>query len=247
MQRIVAICESTGVPFRTVPKLSDILQGQSLPGQLKEVAIEDLLGRKPIMPDWNLIRGWLGGRTVMVTGAGGSIGSELCRQCARHGAGRIILLEISELLLLTIEGELRRSFPDVEVEAVLGDCGDPAVIRHALSLHPVDTAFHAAAYKHVPVLERQLREAVRNNIRPLRTWPAPARSARRALRVHFHRQGRRPGQCAGRQQALCGNDLPEPDQKSTHSRFVTVRFGNVLASAGSVVPLFREQILRVGR
>ena len=94
-----------------MPKLSDILQGQSLPGQLKEVAIEDLLGRKPIMPDWNLIRGWLGGRTVMVTGAGGSIGSELCRQCARHGAGRIILLEISELLLLTIEGELRRSFP----------------------------------------------------------------------------------------------------------------------------------------
>ena len=158
------MCIRDRVPFRTVPKLSDILQGQSLPGQLKEVAIEDLLGRKPIMPDWNLIRGWLGGRTVMVTGAGGSIGSELCRQCARHGAGRIVLLEISELLLLTIEGELRRSFPDIEIEAVLGDCGDPAVIRHALSLHPVDTAFHAAAYKHVPVLERQLREAVRNNI-----------------------------------------------------------------------------------
>ncbi|KAG1529215.1 hypothetical protein G6F50_018150 [Rhizopus delemar] len=75
------------------------------------------------MPDWNLIRGWLGGRTVMVTGAGGSIGSELCRQCARHGAGRIILLEISELLLLTIEGELRRSFPDVEIEAVLACAG----------------------------------------------------------------------------------------------------------------------------
>ena len=108
MQRVVAICESTGLPFRMVPKLNDVLLGHSLPGELKEVAIEDLLGRKPILPDWSLIRNWLGGRTVLVTGAGGSIGSELCRQCARHGAGRIVLLEMSELLLLTIEAELKR-------------------------------------------------------------------------------------------------------------------------------------------
>lgn len=247
MQRVVAICESTGVPFRTVPKLSDILQGQSLPGQLKEVAIEDLLGRKPITPDWNLIRGWLGGRTVMVTGAGGSIGSELCRQCARHGAGRIILLEISELLLLTIEGELRRSFPDIEIEAVLGDCGDPAVIRHALSLHPVDTAFHAAAYKHVPVLERQLREAVRNNI--LATENV-ARACLEARVEHFvfisTDKAVDPVNALGASKRYAEMICQSLDQKSTHTRFVTVRFGNVLASAGSVVPLFREQILRGG-
>jgi len=247
MQRVVAICESTGIPFRTVPKLSDILQGQSLPGQLKEVAIEDLLGRKPIMPDWNLIRGWLGGRTVMVTGAGGSIGSELCRQCARHGAGRIVLLEISELLLLTIEGELRRSFPDVEIEAVLGDCGDPAVIRHALSLHPVDTAFHAAAYKHVPVLERQLREAVRNNI--LATENV-ARACLEARVEHFvfisTDKAVDPVNALGASKRYAEMICQSLDQKSTHTRFVTVRFGNVLASAGSVVPLFREQILKGG-
>ncbi len=247
MQRVVAICESTGIPFRTVPKLSDILQGQSLPGQLKEVAIEDLLGRKPIMPDWNLIRGWLGGRTVMVTGAGGSIGSELCRQCARHGAGRIVMLEMSELLLLTIEAELRRSFPDVEIEAVLGDVGDPAVMRHALSLHPVDTAFHAAAYKHVPVLERQLREAVRNNI--LATENV-ARACMEAGVEHFvfisTDKAVDPVNALGASKRYAEMICQSLDQKSTRTRFVTVRFGNVLDSAGSVVPLFREQILRGG-
>ena len=247
MQRVVSICESTGVPFRTVPKLSDILQGQSLPGQLKEVAIEDLLGRKPIMPDWTLIRGWLGGRTVLVTGAGGSIGSELCRQCARHGAGRIVLLEMSELLLLTIEAELRRSFPDIHVDAVLGDCGDPAVIRHALSLHRVEATFHAAAYKQVPVLERQLREAVRNNILATETV---ARACMDAKVGHFvfisTDKAVDPVNSLGASKRYAEMICQSLDQKSTHTRFVTVRFGNVLASAGSVVPLFRDQIMKGG-
>jgi len=247
MQRVVGLCESTGIPFRTVPKLSDILQGQSLPGQLKEVAIEDLLGRKPIQPDWSLIRNWLGGRTVLVTGAGGSIGSELCRQCARHGAGRIVLLEMSELLLLTIEAELRRSFPDIEVEAVLGDCGDPAVIRHALSLHPIEAAFHAAAYKQVPVLERQLREAVRNNI--LAT-ESVARACMEARVEHFvfisTDKAVDPVNSLGASKRYAEMICQSLDQKSTHTRFVTVRFGNVLASAGSVVPLFRDQIMKGG-
>lgn len=247
MQRVVAICESTGIPFRTVPRLNDILQGYSLPGQLKEVAIEDLLGRKPIMPDWSLIRNWLGGRTVLVTGAGGSIGSELCRQCARHGAGRIVLLEMSELLLLNIEGELRRSFPDLKIEAVLGDCGDPAVIRHALGLCHVDAAFHAAAYKQVPVLERQLREAVRNNI--LAT-ECVARACMEADVEHFvfisTDKAVDPVNSLGASKRYAEMICQSLDQKSQRTRFVTVRFGNVLASAGSVVPLFREQILAGG-
>ncbi|MDV3468934.1 nucleoside-diphosphate sugar epimerase/dehydratase [Stenotrophomonas sp. C3(2023)] len=247
MQRVVGICESTGIPFRTVPRLSDILQGYSLPGQLKEVAIEDLLGRKPIVPDWTVVRGWLGARTVMVTGAGGSIGSELCRQCARHGAQRIVLVEMSELLLLNIEAELCRSFPDIEVEAVLGDCGDPAVIRHALSLHRVDATFHAAAYKQVPVLERQLREAVRNNI--LATENV-ARACMEAQVEHFvfisTDKAVDPVNSLGASKRYAEMICQSLDQKSSRTRFVTVRFGNVLASAGSVVPLFREQILAGG-
>ena len=110
MRRVVAACERTGLPFRMVPRLDDMLEGRSLPGELKEVAIEDLLGRKPVTPDWKAIRAWLGGRSVLVTGAGGSIGAELCRQCARHGASTIALVEIDELALIKTESELRRDF-----------------------------------------------------------------------------------------------------------------------------------------
>ncbi len=164
MRRVVEACEQTGLPFRTVPRLDDLLEGRSLPGELKEVAIEDLLGRKPVTPDWKAIRGWLGGRSVLVTGAGGSIGSELCRQCARHGARQIALLEIDELALTTTESDLRRDFPQISIVPILGDCGDAAVIRYALELSSPEAVFHAAAYKQVPLLEAQLREAIRNNV-----------------------------------------------------------------------------------
>lgn len=247
MQRVVAICESTGIPFRTVPKLNDILGGHSLPGQLKQVAIEDLLGRKPVLPDWELIRGWLGGRTVLVTGAGGSIGSELCRQSARHGVGRIVLLEISELALLTIQAELERGFPGLQIDAVLGDCGDPAVIRHAIGCGRPDAVFHAAAYKQVPVLESQLREAVRNNI--LATENV-ARACMDAGVAHFvlisTDKAVEPVNALGGSKRYAEMICQSLDQKSTRTRFVTVRFGNVLDSAGSVVPLFREQIRKGG-
>ena len=153
MQRVVVACEQSGLPFRMVPRLRDVLEGLSMPGELKEVAIEDLLGRQAVLPDWKAIRSWLGARSVLVTGAGGSIGSELCRQCARHGARRIALLERDELALIRAEANLRRDFPDLEYVPVLGDCGDPAVIAHALEMAAPEAVFHAAAYKHVPLLE----------------------------------------------------------------------------------------------
>lgn len=246
MQRIVALCESTGLPFRTVPRLSDVLEGNMLPGQLKEVAIEDLLGRKPIQPDWALIRGWLRGRTVMVTGAGGSIGSELCRQCARQGAGRIVLLEISEILMLNIQSELCRNFPHLEIECVLGDCGDPAVARRALGLYRPDTVFHAAAYKQVPLLEGQMREAIRNNT-------LATECMARACQEHgvdnfvFISTDKAvdPANALGATKRYAEMICQSLNEKKG-TRFVTVRFGNVLGSVGSVVPLFREQIRKGG-
>lgn len=246
MQRVVAICESTGLPFRTVPRLVDVLEGRSLPGELKEVAIDDLLGRKPVTPDWKLIRGWLGGRTVLVTGAGGSIGSELCRQCARHGAQRIALLEIDELALITTEADLRRAFPDLEVISVLGNCGDPAVMAHALRIAEPDAVFHAAAYKQVPLLEQQLREAVRNNVLATETVAKACRDAGVASFVLISTdKAVDPANVLGATKRLaemiCQN---LDDRKGTC--FITVRFGNVLDSAGSVVPLFREQIRQGG-
>ncbi|ALN91871.1 MULTISPECIES: polysaccharide biosynthesis protein [Lysobacter] len=242
MQRIVMACERTAVPFRMVPRLQDVLEGRSLPGELKEVAIEDLLGRKPVLPDWKAIRGWLGSRSVLVTGAGGSIGSELCRQCARHGAGRIALIEIDELALVTTETALRRDFPDVEFIPILGDCGDKAVIEYALKLAEPDAAFHAAAYKQVPLLEAQLREAVRNNVLATETVARACRAAGVGTFVLISTdKAVDPVNVLGATKRLAEMTCQSlADQRKT--RFVTVRFGNVLDSAGSVVPLFREQI-----
>jgi len=243
MQRVLGICEHSGLPFRTVPRLTDVLEGKALPGELKEVAIEDLLHRKPVTPDWGLIRDWLGGRTVMVTGAGGSIGSELCRQCARHGASRIVLLEISELALLTIHAELQDAFPGVEVVAVLGDCGDPAVTRRALERCAPDAVFHAAAYKQVPLLEGQLREAVRNNVLATHTVAELCREYRVGTFVLISTdKAVDPANVLGVSKRVAEMIAQSMDERVEGTRYVTVRFGNVLDSAGSVVPLFREQI-----
>jgi len=247
MRRVVAACEETGLPFRRVPRLDDLLEGRSLPGELKEVAIEDLLGRKPVTPDWKAIRSWLGGRSVLVTGAGGSIGSELCRQCARHGAALIGLLEIDELALIRIQAELERDYPGVQCVPVLGDCGDPAVVRHALKLSSADSVFHAAAYKQVPLLEGQLREAVRNNVLATETVAVESRNAGVASLVLISTdKAVDPVNVLGATKRLAEKVCQAQALEGGTMRSVTVRFGNVLDSAGSVVPLFREQILRGG-
>ena len=242
MRKVVAVCERSGLPFRMVPRLRDVLEGRSLPGELKEVAIEDLLGRQPVLPDWKSIRNWLGARSVLVTGAGGSIGSELCRQCARHGARRITLVEIDELALTTTEASLRRDFPNLEYIQVLGDCGDPAVIAYALQLAEPEAVFHAAAYKQVPLLEAQLREAIRNNVLATETVARACRESGVGTFVLISTdKAVDPVNVLGATKRLAEITCQAlADQRST--RFVTVRFGNVLDSAGSVVPLFREQI-----
>lgn len=242
MRRVVEACERTGLPFRTVPRLDDLLEGRSLPGELKEVAIEDLLGRQPVTPDWKAIRDWLGGRSVLVTGAGGSIGSELCRQCAKHGARQIALLEIDELSLITAEAELRRDFPQIELIPILGDCGDAAVVRYALQKSRPDTVFHAAAYKQVPVLETQLREAIRNNVLATETVVEQSLQAGVGTFVLISTdKAVDPANVLGASKRLAEMVCQTMADPLT-TRIITVRFGNVLDSAGSVVPLFREQI-----
>jgi FlaA1/EpsC-like NDP-sugar epimerase len=246
MRRVVEACERTGLPFRTVPRLDDLLEGRSLPGELKEVAIEDLLGRQPMTPDWKAIRGWLGGRSVLVTGAGGSIGSELCRQCAKHGARQIALLEIDELALITAEAELRRDFPQIQYVPILGDCGDSAVVRYALQQSKPDAVFHAAAYKHVPVLETQLREAIRNNVLATETVVQESlRSGVGTFVLISTDKAVDPANVLGASKRLAEMVCQAMADPLT-TRFITVRFGNVLDSAGSVVPLFREQIRNGG-
>jgi FlaA1/EpsC-like NDP-sugar epimerase len=242
MQRIVALCERARLPFRTVPRLSDVLGGRVAPGELKTVAIEDLLGREPVAPDWAPVREWLAGRSVLITGAGGSIGSELCRQVARLGVRRLLVLDQSELALEVIVRSLRSTFPGLEIDAVLGDCGDAVLMAHALQRSQADTVMHAAAYKHVPVLEVQMRAAIRNNV--LATEVVARASAEAGVGTFVlisTDKAVNPANVLGaskRWAELVCQSLAT--QFAT--RFVTVRFGNVLDSAGSVVPLFREQI-----
>ncbi len=242
MQRIITTCERSGLPFRMVPRLKDVLEGRAMPGQLKEVDIDDLLGREPVVSDWRAIREWLGGRSVLVTGAGGSIGSELCRQCARQGAKRITLLEFDELSLMRIHAELQRDFASIELVPILGDCGDVAVARRALELSEADAVFHAAAYKQVPVLESQLREAIRNNALASQTMAAASADAGVSTFILISTdKAVDPVNVLGASKRLA-EMLCQAYAANSRTHYITVRFGNVLDSAGSVVPLFRDQI-----
>ncbi|MEO7150012.1 MAG: polysaccharide biosynthesis protein, partial [Rhodanobacteraceae bacterium] len=164
MRRVVELCEETGLPFRTVPRLEDVVAGRAQFNELKEVAIEDLLGREPVKLDWSAIRQGLTGRHVLVTGGGGSIGAELCRQIARLGAGSLTVIELSEYNLYRIEQELRAQYPELLFRGLIGDCGDAGTCAHAFAIARPNVVFHAAAYKHVPLLQEQLRETFRNNV-----------------------------------------------------------------------------------
>ena len=242
MQRVVELCEASGLPFRTVPRLRDVVEGRSSFAELKEVAIEDLLGREPVELDWSAIRLALAGKRVLVTGGGGSIGLELCRQIARLGVERLTVLELSEYNLYRCELELRRAYPDVLIDCILGDAGDPATVDHVLDLARSQLVFHAAAFKHVPILQDQLREAVRNNV--LSTYTLAAACARYQVESFVlvsSDKAVNPANVMGASKRWA-ELVCQSMAKTGKTRFVTVRFGNVLDSAGSVVPLFREQI-----
>jgi FlaA1/EpsC-like NDP-sugar epimerase len=246
MQRVVELCESTGVAFRTVPRLQDVVAGRMSFNELKEVAIEDLLGRDPVQLDWTAIRTGLSGARVLVTGGGGSIGSELCRQVARLGVESLTVLELSEYNLYKIGQELTQEFPELLFNAVLGDCGDAAVCERVFSMNRPQIVFHAAAFKHVPLLQTQVREAFRNNVLGTQTVAQAADKFGVGSFVLISTdKAVNPtsvmGACKRAAEIFCQNFAAK-----SATRFITVRFGNVLDSAGSVVPLFREQIRNGG-
>ncbi len=246
MQRVVELCEATALPFRTVPHLRDIVEGRSSFNELKEVAIEDLLGRDPVSLDWSAIRTALAGRRALVTGGGGSIGAELCRQVARLGVESLTILDLSEFNLYRVEQQLRGEFPDLVLSCVLGDCGDAVVCERVFERVRPQLVFHAAAFKHVPLLEGQLREAIRNNV--LATQTVAAASARHSVDCFLlvsTDKAVNPANVMGASKRLAEIACQAAGEGGA-TRFVTVRFGNVLDSAGSVVPLFREQIRRGG-
>lgn len=241
MQRIVTVCEGCGIPFRTLPRLQDMVNGAGL-RELRDVAIDDLLGREKVELEWTVIQARLAGKSVLITGGGGSIGAELCRQVARLGVGRLIVFERSEHNLYLIERELRETYPRLALTCMLGDVCDAVAVRHVFSEFQPHIVFHAAAYKHVPIVELQVREGVRNNILgTCEVIEAADRHRCESFVLISTDKAVRPSSIMGATKRFAELLCESRNQRSRTS-YITVRFGNVLGSAGSVVPLFQEQL-----
>jgi FlaA1/EpsC-like NDP-sugar epimerase len=246
MRRIVELCEMSGLPFRTLPKLQSLVSGKVSINEIREVQIEDLLGRAPVVLDRTEIINRLTDKVVLVTGGGGSIGSELCRQVTCVGIQRLIILDQSEYNLYSIEKELQQSRPELQMSCELGDICDEAGLEYLFRYYQPDVVFHAAAYKHVPMLENKVREAVRNNI--IGSWNVAQLADRYGCSdfvMVSTDKAVNPGNIMGATKRVAEIICQTLDERST-TRFITTRFGNVLGSAGSVVPLFRKQIQNGG-
>ncbi|MCQ8103092.1 polysaccharide biosynthesis protein [Methylomonas sp. SURF-2] len=242
MRRIVEICEESGVSFQTLPSVKELLSGAVTKASLRNVSITDILGRAPVRLDWDGIQASLHGKTILVTGGGGSIGSELCKQLAKVQPSKLIVFDQCEFNLYKIDAELSRQYPRVPHLAVLGDVTDALTVQQIIVGQKPQVIFHAAAYKHVPLLEGQAREAVHNNLIGTKIVAEAAIAAGVARFVLISTdKAVNPTNVMGATKRAAEILCQNLDNTSA-TRFTTVRFGNVLDSAGSVVPLFREQI-----
>ena len=241
------------IKVRTIPDMEEILQGHAKIDELREVKIEDLLGREPVLPNKELLQKNIFDKTVMVTGAGGSIGSELCRQIILNKPNTLILFELSEFSLYSIHQELveivkRNSF-STKIYPMLGNVQDIERLDCVLDHFNVDTIYHAAAYKHVPLVEYNIIEGIRNNI--FGTYNVARCAAEynvKSFVLISTDKAVRPTNTMGaskRMAELCLQALSD-QLKNSQTCFSMVRFGNVLGSSGSVIPLFRKQILKGG-
>jgi len=244
---ILASLEPHPVHVQTVPDMNDLVAGRARFDDLREVQVEDLLGRDPIPPHPELIGACVAGRSVMVTGAGGSIGSELCRQVAGLGATRLVLVEHAEAALYAIDEELRELVATrklaLEVVPVLGSVVDGELMERVMRGCKVRTVYHAAAYKHVPLVEYNMAAGIRNNV--LGTLAAAQAAERAGVETFLlvsTDKAVNPTNVMGASKRFAEIILQGMRQRGSRMRICMVRFGNVLASSGSVVPRFREQI-----
>ncbi len=246
VRRVVELCRPTGVSLRTLPGVDSLIDGRVNVSQLSEVAIEDLLGRAPVTLDAKVLQGFLEGRSVLVTGAGGSIGSELCRQICRFSPKRLILLEQAENNLFEIHRALLREFPDVSVVPYVADICDSRRLEAIFEDERPSVVFHAAAHKHVPMMECNPGEAIKNNVfGTKKVADAAHRFGVDKFVMVSTDKAVNPTSVMGVSKRTAEIYVQALSQRSkTH--FITVRFGNVLGSAGSVIPIFKQQIARGG-
>jgi FlaA1/EpsC-like NDP-sugar epimerase len=248
-QRIVNVCRDAGVPVKTLPAVHELITGDlQLARQLREVQVEDVLGREAVDLDLAAIASYLTGETVLVTGAGGSIGSELCRQIAALGADRILLVDHTENALVDIERELAYERRFNATVPILGDVKNRAKMRRIFERFRPGVVFHAAAYKHVPLMEANAVESVRNNIHGTSVMAEVASEygCKRFVLVSTDKAVN-PRNVLGQTKAVCEWIVEAAAAREDNgTQFISVRFGNVLGSSGSVIPLFRRQIARGG-
>ncbi|NCT57814.1 MAG: polysaccharide biosynthesis protein [Legionella sp.] len=242
MRRIVNYCETSGVPFRTLPSLQALVSGRVEVNALRTVNIGDLLGRDQVQLEWDKIEAGLHGRCVLVTGAGGSIGSELCRQIAALQPNMLVLFDSSESNLYHIELELRACFPKLAMHMVLASVVDVVAVNEVFERFKPHVVFHAAAYKHVPMLEEQVRVAVYNNVIGTQVVVEASLAVNTEKFVLISTdKAVNPTNIMGTTKRIAEIYCQNLNQR-VDTQFITVRFGNVLGSVGSVVPLFQKQL-----
>jgi len=244
MRDLVDRCSATGIEYKILPSLAEMLSGPTPGGRLREVRIEDLLGRQPISLDLGPVAREVTGRTILITGAAGSIGSELARQLAAFRPARLILLERAETPLYFVNLEITRAHPQIDVVPAMGDVTDANRVERIVAGFQPDYVFHAAAYKHVPMLEGNVREAVRNNVLGTKNVAASAiRHGVRKFVLISTDKAVNPSSVMGAtkrisERLLLGSTMC----RNASTDFRVVRFGNVLGSDGSVIPLFQRQL-----
>lgn len=246
VSKIIEICKNTGAKVKMVPGMQDLITGKVSVNAIRNVEVEDLLGREPVKLDMSGINQYIADKTVLVTGAGGSIGSELCRQISALAPERLLLLGHGENSIYTIEMELRTRFPWLELETIIADVQDRGRIMEVFSQYRPHTVFHAAAHKHVPLMERNPAEAVKNNVFGTRNVADSASQygAERFVLISTDKAVN-PTSVMGATKRIAEMYIQTLDAMSK-TKFVAVRFGNVLGSRGSVIPRFKQQIAMGG-
>lgn len=241
-QEILNICSKTGCQIQVVPGIYQLVNGEVTISKLRRVELQDLLGRDPIRVNLGEICGYINDKTVLVTGGGGSIGSELCRQIARHKPRRLVIFDIYENNAYDIQMELRREHPELALDVCIGSVRDRRRVDDLLDTYQPDLIFHAAAHKHVPLMEDSPNEAIKNNVFGTYNMAqsAAAHGVKRFVLISTDKAVN-PTNIMGASKCLCEMVVQMMDRRSD-TEFVAVRFGNVLGSNGSVVPLFERQI-----
>ena len=247
-KRALDLASATGLPVLTVPTSDELREGSARVDRVRDIEPEDVLGREPVKLDESAVSTLISGQTVMLTGAGGSIGSELCRQIARFGPSRLVLFELSEFALYQVEQDLSERFPHVQLVRLVGDVKDLAALRRIMAQYQPDLVFHAAAYKHVRLMEDENAWiALRNNT--LGTYlvaQAAAESGVKRFVLISTDKAVNPTNVMGATKRAAEMVVSHWAAKAPATRFMAVRFGNVLGSSGSVIPKFKEQIAKGG-